>query len=296
MVLIDQIKKKNDAAMAAKGTSPAAAPAATSPAAAPVATPPASQPPQVQPSPAVAPAGAPVDGRPKAPWHFPGCVACKENVYGGFNSKGSACEICDAQSEQHGQLKSIDYTWEYDAENNLVFTPVEGATPTFPEKAETAPAEAPPAETKKVKTRKPRTKKQKAPPVVEVPVAEADALKEQAVCEGGIGNAPATTTGGFTLLIGCTFFKAGSQPPVTADSILAEALENIEQASGKTAAQIEHFELLKGLDVLIPDVAEYLAMSEAWVVSFQPTKGTALARLVDGLRQYADMVIVNIGM
>jgi hypothetical protein len=283
MGLIDQIKKKNAEAMAAKGTTvgtPADNPAAVIEAKAPVATAPATQ-----------PAPAPVDDRPKAPWHFPGCVACKENVYGGFNSKGSACDVCDAQSEQHGKLKSTDYSWEYDAENNLVFTQTPGAVPTFPEKAVEAPAETPPAEPKKVKTRKPRTKKQKAPPV-ETPVAEVDALAEQAVCEG---NAPAQI-GGFKLLIGCALFKSKVTQEVSADDILAEALNAVGLAAGKPVAQIEHFALLQGLDAQIPDIADYLAKSKAWVVSFQPTKGTALARLVDGLRQYADMVIVNIGM
>jgi hypothetical protein len=114
------------------------------------------------------------------------------------------------------------------------------------------------------------------------------------MCEGTLE--PAPTTGGFTLLIGCTVFKSVSTQEVTADTILAEALKTIEQAAGKPATQIEHFELLKGMDALIPDIAQALTSTGAWVTSFQPTKGTALARLVDGLRQYADMVIVNIGM
>ncbi len=282
MGLIDQIRAKNAAAMAAKGT-PATPPATTAPL---TNTGQGTQLAHEEPAP------APSDNRPKAPWHHPGCVACAENAYGGFNSKGAACEICDAQSEQHGKLKSIDYTWDYDAENNLVFTQNPGATPTFPEKAEKAPEKtAPPAEPKKVKTRKPRTKKQKAPAVVETPVVEAPVVETK---QAELG--PAPTPDGFKLLIGCTIFKCVGTQAVAADDILAEALKTIEQAAGKPATQIEHFELLKGLDALIPDVANNLAQSGVWVTTFQPTKGTALARLIDGLRQYADMVIVNIGM
>jgi hypothetical protein len=224
-------------------------------------------------------------------------VACSENVYGGFNSKGSACDVCDAQSEQHGCLKSTDYSWEYDAEKNLVFTQTPGAVPTFPEKAVQAPVEIPPpppAEPKTVKTRKPRTKKQKAAPapVVETPVVETEPAPMATITV----EEPPPTGGGFNLLIGCTFFKVGCLPLVTADDILAEAMKTIEAASLKPAAQIEHFELLQGLDSVIPMIADDLASTGAWITTFQPTKGTALARLVDGLRQYADMVIVNIGM
>ena len=284
MGLIDTIKAKNKAAMEAAGTTP--------PATTPTKTPdPATLPvPEARPAasqPAPQPAQAPVDDRSKAPWHFPGCVACADNVYGGFNSKGSACEICDAQSEQHGKLKSIDYTWDYDADNNLVFTQIKGATPTFPEKAEQAPAEEKP---KKVKTRKPRTKKQKAPPVEEAPVVETPVVEEPAVAQA------APTPGGFKLLIGCTFFKNKDGKGLSSDSLLADVLREIEKTVGKPSSEIEHFALLQGIDASIPDIAQALAASGAWVVSFQPTKGTALARLVDGLRQYADMVIINIGM
>jgi len=272
MSMIEEIKARNAKAMAATtGVTPL--PVAT--------TPPQNNPmdilKKIQTQKVVAPAPAPADDRPKAPWHFPGCIACSDNPYGGFNSKGSACEICDAQSEQHGQLKSTDYTWDYDEENNLVFTPVPGATPTFPEKAvqETPVGE----KSKKVKTRKARTKKQKDTQAQEAPAT-----------------IPAPTAGGFKLLIGCTFFKANSVVPVTADDVLAEALRAVEIASGKKVTEIEHFALLQGIDAQIPEIAQALSLSGAWVVSFQPTKGTALDRLVDGLRQYADMVIVNIGM
>jgi len=252
---------------------------AATPSAAPVV---AASAPESAPAPKSSP--EPVDDRPKAPWHFPGCVACRDNPYGGFNSKGTACVVCDAQSEQHGKLKSIDYSWVYDENNNLVFTQNPGAVPTFPEKViqETKDVAAEPEKQKKVKTRKARTKKQKA-----APDATSEVVPEIV---------PEANTNGFTLLIGCAIFKAGSVVPMSADNILAEALKVIELAAGKSAAEIEHFALLQGIDAQIPEIVQTLSLSSAWVVSFQPTKGTALARLVDGLRAHADMVIVNIGM
>ena len=311
MGMIEDIKARNAKAMAAKGV--VTPPTVTPPAASAPAPASKSNPMDIlkkiqasKPAPAPAPEPVvPVDDRSKAPWHYPGCVACLENPYGGFNSKGYACEVCDAQSEQHGKLKSIDYTWVFNEDKtDMLYTPIPGAKPTFPEKAvPETPVEAPVEEKpKKVKTRKARTKKQKAPPEVETPVErfidpEIIALIPE-VMTSIVGDTPALTPGGFgfKLLIGCTLFKASSVITMSTDDILAEALKVAELAAGKSVTEIEHFALLQGIEAQIPEIAQALSSSGAWVVSFQPTKGTALDRLVGGLRQYADMVIVNIGM
>jgi hypothetical protein len=270
------------------------------PVAAPVA------PPVAQAAPGATVAATPVDNRPKAPWHYEGCVACRDNPYGGFNSQGSPCNICDAQNEQAGRLKSTDYSWVYDAQNNLVFTQNPGATPTFPERAvevptatpTAPPAAIPPAPVEKVvKTRKPRTPKvQTAAPVATPPTLtpappQADAVPvTDSPCAEGNG-----TSGGITLLIGCTFFKDGGAAILTADDVLVEVIRTIETAFGKKRTEIEHFALMSAIDVAIPEIAAELSEAGVWVTTFSPTKGTALARLVDGLRPFANKVIVNIG-
>jgi hypothetical protein len=300
---------------------------------APVATTPVVAPPVVQTAPvATAPAQA-VDNRPKAPWHFPGCVACRDNPYGGFNTRGTPCNICDAQNEQNGLLKSTDYSRQYDDQQNLVFTQNPGATPIFPEKAVQTPAPVIPAAIppapeapKVVKTRKPRTPKVQtaAPaattevqqevsteirfpsgsmmavspsnltdPMRDIPIESLEIKEDACVC----GNRPY----GITLLIGCTFFKDGGAAVLSADDILAEAFKTIEQvgiAEGKfkSLMEVPHFDRLNYLDAAIPEIADELDKAGIWVTAFSPTKGTALARLVDGLRPYASKVIVNIGM
>lgn len=292
------------------GTIPAAIPAST-------------------PAPVAQPVQAPVvDNRPKAPWHFPGCMACKDNPYGGFNSQGGPCSICDAQNEKNGRLKSQDYDWDYinpktgqksdptkDPEAVLTFFQKPGATPinqpVQPETVQnqlhypTSVSQVTPTSTPapaQIKTRKPRTKKQTAP-VASTPAPIAQTTPDTAwplvgsvtPTQDALEPEPETTDRleGFTLLIGCTVFKG--RQTITADDVLTEALSQIEKTAGKTAAEIEHFTLLAGLDAQIPTLAADLSGAGLWVTSFQPTKGTALARLVDGLRQYAQTVIVNIG-
>jgi hypothetical protein len=285
MGLIDTIKKRNAEIMAAAGAGSVAQPATQ-----PAHLTNAGQGTQVSHEEPVS-----AEVRPTAPWHHPGCVACQDNPYGGFNSKGSACTVCDAQSEQNGRLTSTCYGWDYDDDNNLVFTQIPGSVPTYPEKpVEEKPVEEKPVEkkTKTVKTRKPRTKKQKAPPeptpdpALDLTLTVTETIPETTQAVPAIG--------GFKLLIGCTFFNS-STALMSTDEILVGIFSGINQAAGKPIAEIEHFALLQGIDAVIPDIAKELASDGAWVVSFQPTKGTALARLVDGLRQYADVVIVNIG-
>jgi hypothetical protein len=103
------------------------------------------------------------------------------------------------------------------------------------------------------------------------------------------------TSGGITLLIGCTFFKDGGAAILTADDVLVEVIRTIETAFGKKRTEIEHFALMSAIDVAIPEIAAELSEAGVWVTTFSPTKGTALARLVDGLRPFANKVIVNIG-
>lgn len=161
---------------------------------------------------------------------------------------------------------------------SIVFT-LPSPAPAQPAAAQVAPA-ATVTPVKKAVKAKTQTAVPAAAPVAQAPTAQ--------VPQETTPNLP--TNNGFTLLIGCVVAK-GSNNEVSADDILKNALEYLASVAGKGVAEIEHFALMQALDAYIPQIAEYLSNNGVCMVSFAPGKGTALARLIDGLRPYAKKVI-----
>jgi hypothetical protein len=101
---------------------------------------------------------------------------------------------------------------------------------------------------------------------------------------------------GFNLLIGCNLFVDGKDTVITADEVLAMAMGEIATVAGKPLAAIPHFDQMAAIDSLCPSLSTRLKnlLGESFIVAYPPTKGTAMARLLDGLRPYAKRVIVAI--
>ncbi len=96
----------------------------------------------------------------------------------------------------------------------------------------------------------------------------------------------------FTMMVGCTFFEQGSCPEhliVNGDQLLTGVLEEISKVSGKAPAATEHFALMQAIDAYVPELATQL--DGHTLIFLQPSKGSVQARLIDGLRPFADIVI-----
>lgn len=103
---------------------------------------------------------------------------------------------------------------------------------------------------------------------------------------------------GFTLLIGCAIVSEISKydTVLSADDVLGMCLEEIAAAAGKEVSAIDHFALMQAIDSLLPSIADCTQammgnLAGKTIVSVKPSKGSALERLIDGLRPYADTVI-----
>lgn len=237
------------------------------------------QPPAAQ-TPPPPPTTPVVPEKQKAPWYQPGCTACKDNDILGFNSQGGSCMICDAVAASKGLPNSKDYNVDV-VDNNITYTLKNAENPA----PATAPASAtsPAVETPISAVKRPRSKRQDRTSVPEVP-APTNPMESIPT-----GTGQTAEPAGFFLFIGCVPMKLNGGV-ATADDILRNLLNEIASAAGKKLVEIEHFALMQAIDACIADLAARL--KGYWVVTVPPTKGTALARLVDGLRQYAENVIV----
>jgi hypothetical protein len=251
------------------------------------------------PAPASAPAPDPLANKPRAPWYvmYEGthCNACKDNEVLGFASNGDPCLICNARAKNQGRHTSECYDVDV-KDGALVYTLKEGYAPQdnqktsatlsvaqpgvgkvqtemVPPKTETPPATPPQTQTTPAKTSKKAAKTNTAPEVVQA----------------------TTISDGFTLLLGCAMVEKHSNGHVVlADQLLQEAIEAIAQTAGKDVSSIEHFALMGAIDAYVPAIVETVAGKV--VVAFSPTKGSALARLIDGIRPFASTVIVPMGL
>jgi hypothetical protein len=258
-----------------------------------------------------APADTPRTEKQVAPWYvlYQGqpCPACKDNNVPGYNSKMSApCQVCDARAKNLGIPTSSDYDVDV-VDGKLVFTLKAG-------KGVTPPLTVAKSAGTKVQVEQPKPIEQPKPltqgilhhidagiePAVlglvnQTPVSKEDIQKKEQQFKSEHLKMP--EAGHFTLLLGCMYFKGDAVPPetiVSADDILKASLDYIAEVAGKPVAEVEHFQLMAALDAYIPQIAEKL--DGFTVMSFAPTKGSALARLIDGLRPYATSIIVPIGI
>ena len=287
-----------------------------SPVQAPVAATPA--PAQVTPTVAIAPPAASVPAKPQAPWYMEHlgipCNACKDNEVLGFNSKGGPCQICDARAKAAGKPTSDCYSVTVDGSQIVYTLKAVVQTPAAPAAApvtvqptaqpatskvqtEMVPMQAP-AEVAPVAAFEPFGKNPMAAPV-QAPVAAPKAPAQPVASPSDpwidpmLANQAARKS--FTLLLGCAMIeKSPNGHVVHGDQLLQETMQVIAQVAGKDGASIEHFALMGAIDAYAPAIAETLAGKV--VVCFTPGKGSALARLIDGIRPYASTVIVPMAL
>jgi len=255
----------------------------------------------------IAPATAEPAVQQRAPWYMPDpsgkpCAACGTSEIQGYNSKGEPCRICDIRAKAAGVPTSDNYIVDILDNGVLQFTPKPNGSGVAP--MATTMTMVKPVETK-VQTVLPVAPDVMPEQTVAPETASAPKIrvrvggKEVEYVPGdlakGIGQektAEKAAGTGFTLLIGCNYVTGNSV--VLADDILKASLEHISEVAGKSIAELDHFTVNKALEAYIPEVAEML--SGQTVVAFAPTKGSALAVLIDGLRQYANTIIVPMGL
>lgn len=269
--------------------------------------------PQTPPTPAPEPAPvvptptpAPVPNQQAAPWHQAGCLACSTNVYQGFDTAGNPCKICDNVASLSGKTTSDMYIFSCDTEGKLTCRPKPGTiaatapmtpptvvTPTIPTASTQVSSVAPvipatpptPAPEKRTRRTKAEIDAEKAAKE-QVPTPEAAPAPDAAV------SSPTVKTG-FSLLIGVTYAKGHPEQFVSADDLVKAALDHLTSVGGTDVTSLDHFAVMQGLDIYVPTLAQALTEAGAVVVSFVPTKGTALQRVLDGLRPYAKEVLVG---
>lgn len=235
-----------------------------------------------------------------APWYWfnaneTECPACKDNDVLGFNSSMEPCMICVCKARAQGKSCPENYVVDVLQDGKLSFTPNDGGETTT---------------TQVVSEPEVKTVMQT---IAEKPVATiADTVKQVAtvqenkvpaslktLSQAKIGtelpSAPLLVEG-FNMLVGCSYAKTypGDAEVIYIDILLGVMLQEIAEAAGKeTWAVIEHFALMQAIDAYIASLVPVLAGKI--VVSTVPSKGSAQARLVDGLRLNARTVIYPFG-
>jgi hypothetical protein len=83
---------------------------------------------------------------------------------------------------------------------------------------------------------------------------------------------------------------------LNADELMSKVMKDIEAASGKPLNSLNHFDVLNAVEASIVGYIPGL-VEEGWtIVAYPTTKGSAMDRLVEGLRIHADTVIAPIGL
>lgn len=251
-----------------------------------------------------------------APWYTPyngqDCPACKDSKVRGYNTNMRPCQICDARAMGEGKPASYAYDAVTSPDGTIIFTLKEtGQVHTVAVVSEpVVTTETHPVET----TAEPLvTTNPDAADATAGAIANGMGLKSTVLLTPEDVESAMRTEAGksftkkleedeaitkerdnggvavFSLLIGCVFVSRPDNMILYADDLLAGVLEDIETASGKKWSVIDHFALMQAIDASIPSVAE---KAEGYtVISTMPAKGSALARLIEGLRLHANSII-----
>jgi len=257
---------------------------------------------------------APAPAQQTAPWYtgYNGeeCPACKENAVRGYGSNMSPCRICSIRSAELGRPGYETYDITTDASGLMTFTlkgssVVPVATAALPDPAvkieaapaavvevipvtTVAPAPLAPAGTTAMSGTVVET------PVVNVPVPTVVTNTELPAADIAFPAAAieASAAGDFILMIGCTYIRkhvdAGHR--IDADALTKGMLDEIAATAGKDVSAIEHFALMQAIDAYVPTMVPDLA--GVTIISLSPSKGSAQGRMIDGLRMFADTIIV----
>ena len=228
-----------------------------------------------------------------APWYTfqeseSGCPACADNDVLGFNSKMESCMICVSRARAAGKPCPDQYDVDVLQDGKLQFT----LTST--------------EETTTVQVAQEPETKVNIQPVEEKPAATIAAECEVASIQtaGYIGSikdqskelaAVKLLPEGFNMLIGCSYAKTypGDIEVMYIDILLDVMLQEISETAGKAWSVIDHFALMQAVDAYIPSLMPHIKGQT--VISTVPSKGSAHARLVDGLRLHARSVIYPFG-
>lgn len=253
-----------------------------------------------------------------APWYtdynnLP-CPACMDAPIRGYTNN-LPCRICDIRAAELDRPTSLDYDVTILDGGILSFTLKTGEAPAVevtivPPPVVTSVAEpvaAAPAPvniaTLAATAEIPPAPVVEPPPVVE-PITNyvnkevLDRVTAKVLLEAPPATALeqvyiAPATEGFDLLIGCSFVssKNGAEGAVVyAEAILNDMLIQIAAAAGKAHfSAVDHFALIQAVEAYVPSIVP--GLNGVTVISAAPSKGSAHARMIDGLRMYAETVV-----
>lgn len=268
--------------IAARSAAKAGGPPPVAAAAAPVA------PPTSPPAAAAAPA---VEGD-VPPWARPECKACLGK---GVNTKGNPCAICNNMQRREGKITSDDFIVESDGQGGIVWAEKPDATPAAPQAAP-APAKGTqqlPNASTPVQVEERTETAQEAEGAEDTEESEetegAEQPEEPEKASSGF-NQPrgrGRPRKGFSLLIGCTPTRTGSEV-VDLDKLLLH-FGNIlaEQNKVSNYYAMDAFQRRDALS----QVASKIALELGTSMVFCHTRSPDHSALVDALRPFATQII-----
>ena len=218
------------------------------------------------------------------------CPACKDNDVLGFNSKTEPCMICVSRARAAGKPCPDQYDVDVLQDGKLQFILRSTEETTIVQVAK---------EPETSTTIQPIVEKPEATLAAKKEVAAAatqtagyiDSIKDQSKDLAVVKLLPE----GFNMLIGCSYAKtySGDIEVMYIDILLDVMLQEISETAGKAWSVIDHFALMQAVDAYIPSLMPHIKGQT--VISTVPSKGSAHARLVDGLRLHARSVIYPFG-
>ena len=216
------------------------------------------------------------ESKQRAPWYMEyngaACVACKDNAVLGYSSNKVPCRICDIRAKEAGRATSGDYQVDVNDDGSLTFNHKMAQTT---EEIAKVQVTAPPESKSDVVAAEAQNSAEAKPAVADTQAGTIEDVK--------------VFGAGFNLLIGCTYVSEFNGLIIYADKLLVSILEDCAKAAGKEAYLIEHFALMQAIDACIPALLNDL--NGFTVISLIPSKGSAHARLIDGLRPLAKSII-----
>jgi hypothetical protein len=232
-----------------------------------------------------------------APWYMYdkdglACVACKDNPVLGFSTKMEPCMICVTRAREAGKPVPENFKVDVLEGGQLQFTPIGGGdatTTTVAPQPETKVDLQPVAGV--AATAKPVVGSTLTSLLGTATAKAAEKIADTVIKEAENIVGKDKDEMAFDIFLGCAFAKKAANECVEiyADTLVRDMLNEISAIAKKPWSTIEHFALMQAVDAYADTLLPRLYGHA--VITTIPSKGTAHARLIDGLRLHASSVI-----